>query len=242
LEQRITSVLERVEVPAALMSRHAGISPTAMQVLLDYFRGHEPDTLPLRSPESPRSDLSYTKALSRCRDYLGSTYFGNDKRCAMLGFLIRDWMQGRPMPRLITERMDYQRKSVAPNRFDPPKIIRETMEDVEQIARFAAPKYLACYQDVLALHLAGEEETPAIPTETLTMMLELGVSSATEVSLMNLGISRAGAVAVSELIMADDWDPRRVLAWLSEQNLDQLAVPVLIRVELTELQSREPSI
>jgi hypothetical protein len=76
----------------------------------------------------------------------------------------------------------------------------------------------------------------------LTMMLELGVSSATEVSLMNLGISRAGAVAVSELIMADDWDPRRVLAWLSEQNLDQLAVPVLIRVELTELQSSEPSI
>ncbi len=96
LEQRIARVLEAVEVPAALMSRHAGISPTAMQVLLDYFRGHEPDTLPLRSPESPRSDLSYTKALSRCRDYLGSPYFGSDKRCAMLGFLLRDWMQGRP--------------------------------------------------------------------------------------------------------------------------------------------------
>lgn len=241
LEQRITSVLERVEMPAALMSRHAGISPTAMQVLLDYFRGHEPDTLPLRSPESPRSDLSYTKALSRCRDHLGSRYFGNDKRCAMLGFLIRDWMQGRPMPRLITERMDYQQKSVAPNRFDPPKIIRETMEDVEQIARFAAPKYLACYQDVLALHLAEEGDKPAIATDTLTMMLELGVSSATEVSLMSLGISRAGAIAVSELMMADDLDSRRVLAWVREQNLDQLAVPVLVRGELAELLSSAPA-
>jgi len=105
--------------------------------LLDYFRGHEPDTLPLRSPESPRSDLSYTKALSRCRDYLGATYFGSDKRCAMLGFLIRDWMQGRPMPRLITERMEYQRKSVAPNRFDPPKIIREGPADAGRTPRWA---------------------------------------------------------------------------------------------------------
>ncbi len=237
LEKRIAAVLEQVEVSAALMSRHAGISPTAMQVLLDYFRGHEPDTLPLRSPESPRSDLSYAKALSRCRDYLGSTYFNGDKRCAMLGILIRDWMQGRPMPRLITERMDYQRRSLAPNRFDPPRIIRETMEDVEQIARFAAPKYLACYQDVLALHLAKEGEKPAIPTETLTMMLELGVSSATEVSLMNLGISRAGAVAVSELMMADDLDGPQVLAWLRAQNVEQLAVPVLVRGELAELRS-----
>jgi hypothetical protein len=241
LEQRIARVLEAVEVPAALMSRHAGISPTAMQVLLDYFRGHEPDTLPLRSPESPRSDLSYTRAFSRCRDYLGSTYFGSDKRCAMLGFLIRDWMQGRPMPRLITERMDYQRKSVLPSKFDPPRIIRETMEDVEQIARFAAPKYLACYQDVLALHLAKDGEKPAIPTDTLTMMLELGVSSATEVSLMNLGISRAGAVAVAELTMADDLDNRRVLAWLRDQNLEQLAVPVLVRGELAELLSTAPA-
>jgi hypothetical protein len=111
------------------------------------------------------------------------------------------------------------------------------MEDVEQIARFAAPKYLACYQDVLALHLNGKGEAPAIPTDTLTMMLELGVSSATEVSLINLGVSRAGAIAVAELMMADDLDGSRVLTWLREQNLDQLAVPVLVRSELAELRS-----
>jgi hypothetical protein len=43
---------------------------------------------------------------------------------------------------------------------------------------------------------------------------------------MNLGISRAGAVAVAELTMADDLDNRRVLAWLRDQDIEQLAVPV----------------
>lgn len=123
LEERISAAVELVELPKEFMARHAGISPTAMQVLLDYFRGHErPATLPLAMPESQGSELSYTKALSRSRDYLGTTRFGSNQRCAMLGILVRDWMRGYPLASLISERMSYTRTHKTETRFDPPRL------------------------------------------------------------------------------------------------------------------------
>lgn len=65
---------------------------------------------------------------------------------------------------------------------------REAMQDVEQEAQFRAPKYLACYRDVLAHHLRQayrEPDTEQLPY--VRMMLELGVSPDTHVSLMTLG-------------------------------------------------------
>jgi hypothetical protein len=237
LEAHIRRALEHVELPIELVARHAGVSPTAMQVLLDYFREHkDPEKLPLATPEAPESALSYTKALSRSRDYLGTDRFGGNQRCAMLGILVRDWMRGYPLARLIAERISFLRsRAGARKRPDDAAIIRDTMDDVEQIARFAAPKYLACYQDVLAFHLAGKGETPAISTDDLTMMLELGVSRPTEVSLMGLGLSRTSAIALSQLITADQLTPEQALAWLSNQVVEQLAVPVLVQGEVAEI-------
>jgi hypothetical protein len=236
LEARIGDALRPVELPADLMARHAGISPTAMQVLLDYFRSHpSPDKLPLAMPESPGSQLSYTKALSRSRDYLGTRRFGSNQRCAMLGILVRDWMRGYPLARLIAERMAYLRTQEAAKDIDAAKVIRETMDDVEQIARFGAPKYLACYHDVHAFFLHQKGETPVVSTEALTMMLELGVSRTTEVSLMALGLSRTSAVALSHVITADELLPEEALAWLRDQVVEQLAVPVLVRREIAEI-------
>jgi hypothetical protein len=241
LEERIRSALKAVELPIELIARHAGVSPTAMQVLLDYFRRHRnPETLPLAMPEAPKSELSYTKALSRSRDYLGTTRFGNDRRCAMLGILVRDWMRGYPLSRLISERITFLRTRTKGKRPDAAAVIRDTMDDVEQIARFAAPRYLACYQDVFAFHLAEKGETPSITTDELTMMLELGVSRTTEVSLMSLGLSRTSAIALSELITADQLTPEQALAWLRAQVVEQLGVPVLVQNEIAEILKLTP--
>lgn len=236
LESRIREALAPVELPIQTVARHAGVSPTAMQVLLDYFRGHQrPHTLPLALPESDGSELSYTKALSRARDYLGAP-FGSDKRCAMLGILVRDWMRGHPLARLISAREAVLRKRG--DNIDIPRIIRDTMDDVEEVARFSAPKYLACYLDVLGFAQRERGEAPAIATDDLTMMLELGVSRPTEVSLMSLGLSRTSAIALSALITADALSREESLRWLVEAPIDQLAVPVLVQREVRELLER----
>jgi hypothetical protein len=236
LEERIRGVLAPVEIPPALMARHAGISPTAMQVLLEYFRRHQdPVWLPLRRPGTTDAWLSYTKALSRSRDYLGTARFGDDKRCAMLGALVHNWMRGFPLARIIEERMRYVREERADLTYDQDAIIRGTMDDVEQVARFAAPKYLACYHDVLALHLAEQGAEPQLTTEALTMMLELGVSRPTAVSLMGLGLSRTSAIALSELVEATDLTPEQALAWLRERQGRPLDVAALVQREVDEL-------
>ena len=214
IENRIREALAGVELSGKLMVRHAGISPTAMQVLLEYFRGHaNPVTLHLAMPESKSSELSYTKALSRSRDYLGAS-FGSDKRCAMLRILVPDWMRGYPLARLIAERMRIVRERDTEKDTDAAEIIRDTMDDVEQVARFSAPKYLACYLDIHNVFLVENRRAPLINTEALTMMLELSVSRPTEVSLMSLGLSRTSAVALSELIIADDLSREAALEWL----------------------------
>jgi hypothetical protein len=145
-------------------------------------------------------------------------------------------MRGYPLARLIAERIAFYTK-----RGDDVKVaatIRSTMDDVEQIARFEAPKYLACYLDVLRFHLeqTGKPELAAEMPD-LTMMLELGVSRQTELSLMALGLSRTTAVALSELIVADDLDREGALAWLSQQNLAALDLAALIKVEVSEILS-----
>jgi hypothetical protein len=107
------------------------------------------------------------------------------------------------------------------------------MSDVEQIARFQAPKYLACYQDLLRAYAiqVGSNAFDDL-TFDISMMLELGVSRPTEVSLMALGLSRTTTIAISELIIDDDLEPAGALAWLRQQDLEALALPALVRREI----------
>jgi hypothetical protein len=233
LEAKLKGALESVELPTDLIARHPGISPTAMQVLLEYFRGHEaPENLALYPPESKKSRLSYAKALSRSRDYLGAD-FKSDQRCAMLGILIRDWMRGYSLRRLIEERIDYQRekgKSV-----NTAKVIRETMDDVEEVARFSAPKYLSCYLDVHQVFLAEHDQEMMLEPEKLTLMLELGVSRVTDVSLIGLGLSRTTVLALGNYLFEDDLAREEALSWLRNAPLDQYTLSPLAHAEIDKV-------
>ncbi len=233
LDLEIRRALESVDVPVSLIERHAGISPPAMQRLLSYFRGHQSYTdLMVTTPESLDATQTYVEALGRCDLFLGSQ-FGSGKRQYQLAYLIRDWMRGYPLALLIAYRFQHQpdKKLAA--------VIRETMADVEQIARFSAPKFLACYLDVLRLHLSqlGQAEVAATMPD-LNMMLELGVSRATDVTLMTLGLSRTSVIAISEFIIEDNLSREECLAWLREHDLDTIDLPTLVRDELKHVRDQ----
>jgi hypothetical protein len=237
LEGTLRETVERVELPPDLIARHPGISPRAMQVLLDYFRRHpEPAKLMIYPPESEEARLSYAKALSRSRDYLGAD-FGTDPRCAMLGILVRNWMRGYPLRGLIEERIDYQLEQKG--KADVPKLIRETMDDVEEVARFSAPKYLACYLDVHEVFLARHEESLLVDPETLTLMLELGVSRPTDVSLIGLGLTRTTVLALSDYLYDDELDREGALAWLRTAPLERFRLLPMSRREIAEVLGAE---
>jgi hypothetical protein len=233
IEAEVASALESVEVPVEIIAGHPGISPLSMQRLLGYFRGKEdPVSLLLAMPESDDAVESYVAAIGRSSRYLGGE-FGVGGRQWILAMLVANWMRGHSLARLISARISYYEKKGPVN---VATMIRAVMDDVEQIARFEAPKYLACYLDVLKFHLDQIDKADlAAEMPDLTMMLELGVSRDTELALMGLGLSRTSAIALSAVIVADDLSREQVATWLLEHNVEGLDLPVLIKTEIADL-------
>lgn len=233
LEGAILATVQGVDIDVALVERHAGISPAAMQRLLERFRSYDdPADLALALPESTDATESYVRALGLADEELGAD-FGAGPRQFALALLITNWMRGFPLARLIADRINYlERKK---REYKLPNEIRDVMRDVEQVARFKAPKYLACYTDVLALHFQqqGRGEIPELPD--ISMMLELGVSRVTEVSLMALGLSRTSAIALSEFIIDDELGRDEVRNWVQQNRGVQQGLPALVRREIDDV-------
>ena len=236
LEAAISKALTKVELPGDILCRHAGISPPAMQRLLEYIRGHDDqDAMLLAKPESEDAAVNYMRALLRCNRQLGAD-FGPERRCFQLAILVVEWMRGARLAYLISKRIQINTergdRSVA-------RDIRAVMKDIDEVARFSAPKYLACYLDVLKLHLqqvGRSEEIDDLPD--VAMMLELGVARTTEVSMMALGLSRASAVELEEHISGDEMTPEQCLQWLQEKDIEGYGLPRLVEREIQEVLER----
>jgi len=233
----ITSLAE-VTLPPSLLARHATISPLLMQRLLERMTAEPAEELLLVLPEDRESWAVYARAFRLLAETTGAD-FGVRARQNQLATLVVQWMQGLPLARLIQGRLDYQARRPKPDGVSA--TIRSVMEDVEKIARFLAPKYLACYRDVLDHHLTsiGREDLAASAPDDIELLLELGVSTRTELSLLEIGLSRTSAVEIFEYIADDTLTPEQCLEWLTDQELARLGLPELIRREInTVLHSR----
>ena len=220
------TTIASLRFPHDLVSRHAGISPLAMQRLLQHFQqsGRSISELALPVPEEPESREQYKAVLQILSETL-TTAFGEEKRQWQLANLVVNWMNGLPLARLIDQRIAKSKKETS-------AVIRQVMSDVEKVARFQAPKYLACYLDILRFHAKDIGGDDIGPFPDITMMLELGVSRITEVSMMSLGMSRTATIAVSKFINEDELTPLQTLEWLRRQNIEGLNLPVLVQREI----------
>jgi hypothetical protein len=237
LEMLLRSAIDEADVPLSLLERHAGISPQAMHRLLEHFEATSDVTdLLVDQPAAQDALATYKEALGRCGAYLGGP-FGEEKRQWQLAYLITDWMRGRPLAYLIRTRITLSKKSAKPK--GTPALIRDTMADVETVARFQAPKFLACYLDLLRLHLerCGLTEL-AEDTPNLDMLLELGVSQPTQMVLLSLGLSRTTAIAVTEFLLGENLDREECVAWLESTDIDVLPLAELVRRELRDARAR----
>lgn len=111
------------------------------------------------------------------------------------------------------------------------------MEIVEQTARFAAPKYIAAYMDVLKVHLKAIGRVDLVREDfDIGLALEFGISSRTLLSLIELGLSRMSAVALYEIIAMDDLNQRACRDWMRAHadTLEGAGIPFIIIRELRE--------
>lgn len=109
------------------------------------------------------------------------------------------------------------------------------MNDVEQIARFEAPRGLSAYCDVLRQFLREVEREDLIERiPSFNVFLELGVSLQTQIALIGVGLSRTSSVALSEIITEDKLTEPQVLQWLrdNEELWRNFPLPSLVKKEV----------
>ena len=236
-------------IPVEVIERNPGVSLQGMARLLEYFESSKKavaDVAPIAAASAEALGV-YVRILGRINKYLAPGVFGIDKHVFGCSLLTVNWIRGWSLPRLIDS---YHNRKNAPPNSSWPADIRYVMKHVEEVARFLVPKLVACYVDVLMVYtqrirLSAEDEAglDAIPQD-LQELLEFGVAERTQLSLMNLGLTRTTVVALFGLMVKPDMTSAECLRWLEERDLDQLGLPVLVVREIRrmlELRAAEPS-
>lgn len=236
LDQALAALAAEIEIDVDLAVRHPGVSAIGLQRLLGAFRAYSRDVENLLPAEVASND-SYDRFIAimgRINEHLFLA-FSPPNRIPLYALIIFKWLQGFSLARIIRDSVEWHQN--AGRSFRLPELIRSTMELVEQVARFKAPKYLSAYMDVLNLYLReiGRED---LLNEGLDIgtQLEFGVSSTTLLSLMELGLSRMSAVTLYEKIAHDDLSKEGCVAWIAER-VDQfhaMDIPAVIVREVRE--------
>lgn len=231
---RIAEALGRVtptlRLRPDLVKKHAGISPMSMQRLLDAVlaNGH-PEELALVPPNSDDAVDEYKTALNYVAEYLGGSFEPESRRLS-LARLIVHWMRGVPLSVIIDNRARWRRDQGQEVSYPP--LIRNVMADVEDIARFEAPRYLSCYADVVAQaagELGRQLDAEAVDIE---MMLELGVPRPTDMSFISVGLSRATTRAIAEIVLDPSLSPAECTTWIENVDVEQLELPAFAAREI----------
>lgn len=218
-----------------IIPRNPGISRFALDDLIRYFRAREGEVEELLPADPASNDAAtvyagiFTRLCRRACPNLGL----QGGRAFMLALLVTRWMRGFPLARLIQDRIDYVTKESKPA--DEAIEIRTVMNEVEQIARFEAPRGLSCYCDVLRQHLREIEREDLLDQLPLfNVFLELGVNQQTQIALIGIGLSRTSTIAVSELITADSLTDAQVLQWLetNRELWSHASLPALVKREI----------
>lgn len=231
-ESALSVLNESLSVRDEIILRNPGINPVAIDRLLRYFgarKGNVEDLIPV-PPTSDDAVTNYIQIFTRINRELAPV-FGVQKRIVSLAMLVTNWMRGYPLKRLITERWNYESSRDASLEIAP--IIRSVMKDVEEVARFQAPKYLSCYIDVLRQHLDAINRSDLLAADLdINMLLEFGVPGGTQLSLMGLGLSRISALALAEFIASDQLTEADCIAWLRNNDWQALNLPSLVKRDI----------
>lgn len=234
IENAVNDYLSVEDVPDQIIENHPGISPIAMRDLLNYFKSHTGNKENLLVPYATDTDAvaKYAAIFKVLFNRLTNEFGGNDGYMFRQAIVTVHWMQGRTIKRIIEER-----KKALPNE-EIHKTIREVLQDIESVARYKAPKYLSCYNDLLKYYFEsiGEKDL-ADEIEDITLYLEMGVNTMTQLALLNLGLSRTSAVEIKEYITADHLSERDCLEWFMNPNNNWRSrdVPALVKREIERM-------
>jgi superfamily II DNA/RNA helicase len=236
LDTSLSKVAEIIEIPSEVLIKHPGVSAVGLQRLLDLFKTYEGDIENLLPAPSESVD-AYDRFVTIMRRINANILpiFTPDGLVPLHALIVVEWLRGLSLSVIIRKRIEYQQRNRRPYKLAV--LIRDTMDIVEQTARFKAPKYISAYVDILNIHLRETGRDDLIDDELdIGLALEFGVSSMTLLSLMELGLSRMSAVALYEKIARDDLDRLGCVTWIEEHapHFEGMDIPNIIIREILE--------
>ncbi|SNS01623.1 Helicase conserved C-terminal domain-containing protein [Methylobacillus rhizosphaerae] len=236
LDEALRILVTHIDIGVDIASRHPGVSALGLQRLLDAFRNYKGDVENLLPAEVASNDSydRFVTIMERINKHLFLA-FTPETRIRLHALIVFKWLKGYSLSRMISDSIQWHQD--VGRTFKLPELIRGTMELIEQIARFKAPKYFSAYMDVLHLYLReiGREDLISDGLDIGTQ-LEFGISSTTLLSLMEIGLSRMSAVAVYEKIARDDLTKEESIEWIVERidQFESMGIPAIIIREVRE--------
>lgn len=245
LQALLKSELETLTLSSELIFRHPGILPHTLTALLAELQRLSPEELAQLAPVLPESDdavARYENIFKFIDTHLRANWShsadADGRRLLQLALTAVDWMRGKPLAVLISKREKVNNRKEKPSKLS--SVIVGVMNDVEEYARFKIPKYLRAFLDVLYFHIRQSGKSDLIQEiPNLELWLELGVSVRTQLSLMELGMSRTGAIEVFELMVNHNMDKSETLKWLQSSEPSVLInLPELVKQEIERILAR----
>jgi hypothetical protein len=232
LESVIGEVLESIEIPKEIILRNPGISPIAQQNLLEFFHQQEDELesfIPTL-PGSPNAFGRYLKMIDIISKFLSGDHPGSTYPYTRL---ILEWMTGKPLAVSINRNWKYWRRR---GNKGLSTVIRDTMRDIEEYARFKFVKYSSCYIDILKYHLSQTNKPELVKRiPELNLWLEFGASQDTQVSLMSLGLTRTTAIALSDFMDDLNYSRKECIQWLIKKDLRSLKLSTIMLNEIEKV-------
>ncbi|MCP1237625.1 DEAD/DEAH box helicase [Gluconobacter kondonii] len=236
IDEKLAALADKIEIGSGFSERHPGVSALGLQSLLEAFRAYEKDVENL-IPAPVESQDSYDRFVTIMRRINEHLYpaFMPDSLIPLYVVIVVQWLKGFSLAAMIRANIDYHNRHG--RKFVLPKLIRQTMEHVEQVARFKAPKYLSAYMDILHLYFREIDREDLIDTDLdIGTQLEFGVSTRTLLSLMEMGLSRMSAVSLYEKIARDNLTKEECMTWIRQRDdqFDTMDIPAIIVREIRE--------
>jgi hypothetical protein len=244
LEDEADSSLSSIALPTSVLENNwtvdlFGLSRLAIRMREKIADGKTDDLIPLH-PRDHRAYDRYSKIFSRiARQVLGYKPAESARYGGFVATYAVPWMKGVPYPILLRKWVDFQKKKKPKASIND--LVRSGFEFLEDVMRFQMVQLGKAYIDVLSHVLSTTPKTTK--QETLfdySLALELGVSTATGRSLIELGLSRISAVALEALIPDSELSVENVRKQLRTLDLSATNVSPIIVGELVQLKLVEP--
>lgn len=232
LDAAIKNIIESSEIPSSVIQKNPGININAMKTLLSFFNNKDKNYEELipPKPDTPNAANRYAEIFTIVGSCIGLG-FEHEGRCLPLAITVTDWMCGKSIPSMIESKRRYMERNN--RKYKIRNLIRETMSDINQVARFKAPKALSVYSDLLDVFFKKNNMTTfSKRIEDYRIMLELGVSTKTQVSLISLGLDRSTSIGISAKIPSKNLTTKEAKDWLKANIKDLDGVPRIMQREI----------